>query len=118
MRKQFPDFVNAGRHIEGKYRSKPGDPYGLFDIRHPVTGSKFRVMVGWDDEWEHVSVSKSHRCPTWDEMCWVKWLFWHDDETVVQYHVPAADHINCHPFCLHLWRNRKRGFPMPPKQYV
>lgn len=42
--------------------------------------------------WEHVSVSVSgaRRCPTWEEMDAVKRLFWADDETVMQLHVPRT----------------------------
>lgn len=54
--------------------------------------------------WEHVSVSTKSRCPTWDEMAAVKKLFWRDDEMVIQLHLPLAEHVNIHPYCLHLWR--------------
>src|ERR1700722_9587657 len=54
--------------------------------------------------WDHVSVSLGRRCPTWDEMCWVKRLWFDDHETVIQYHPAAANYVNNHSFCLHLWR--------------
>ena len=54
--------------------------------------------------WEHVSVSRKDRCPTWEEMCQVKDLFWDDEDVVMQFHVPSKDHVNNHPYCLHLWR--------------
>ena len=54
--------------------------------------------------WEHVSVSRKDRCPTWEEMCQVKGMFWDDEDVVMQFHVPAKDHVNNHPYCLHLWR--------------
>lgn len=34
--------------------------------------------------WEHVSVSRRDRCPTWGEMCQVKDLFWGSQDCVVQ----------------------------------
>jgi hypothetical protein len=37
-------------------------------------------------------------------MAFVKRLFFRDDETAMQLHVPASDHVNQHPYCLHLWR--------------
>ena len=46
-------------------------------------------------------------------MCLVKDLFWSEHETVVQFHVPASDHVNNDPFCLHLWRWRGGEFPCP-----
>ena len=69
-------------------------------------------------EWEHVSVSLPTRCPTWDEMCKIKEIFFSDDETVVQYHPRKQDYVNIHRFCLHLWRLKNGTFPVPPKELV
>lgn len=55
-------------------------------------------------DWEHVSVSIADRCPTWEEMCFIKDLFWGDDDLVVQMHPPKSDYVNNHLYCLHLWR--------------
>lgn len=68
--------------------------------------------------WEHVSVSWPDRCPTWPEMHSLKCLFWADDECVVQYHPPQDDYVNCHPFCLHLWRPIGVELPRPPAELV
>src|SRR5512137_2167166 len=54
--------------------------------------------------YEHVSVSTHSRCPTWEEMCFIKDLFWDEEDCVIQYHPPKSEYINCHPTCLHLWR--------------
>ena len=64
--------------------------------------------------WEHVSVSLEKRCPTWEEMAFVKDLFWLPTETVMQLHVPEADHKNLHPFTLHLWKPKDHEIPRPP----
>ena len=63
--------------------------------------------------WEHVSVSTPSRVPNWDEMCFVKNLFWSADDVVVQFHPAAADYVNHHPYCLHLWRPNGINFPTP-----
>jgi hypothetical protein len=74
--------------------------------------------------WEHVSVrartkgAKEDRCPTWEEMCFVKRLFWKDDETVIQYHPPEENYINDHSAVLHLWRPIQAAIPMPPEILV
>lgn len=68
--------------------------------------------------WEHVSVSLSTRCLTWDEMCYIKSLFWSGDEAVMQLHVPVSEHINNHPYTLHLWRPLESEIPLPPSIYV
>ena len=61
--------------------------------------------------WEHVSVSADGRCPTWDEMCWVKDLFWTEDECTMQLHPPKSDYVNCHPHCLHIMEAHRDDDP-------
>ncbi len=90
---------------------------GAFAIPMPK-GRKMFAMSGDGLGWEHVSVSFPDRCPTWAEMCKVKELFWDDDDTVIQYHPPKSDYVNCHPFCLHLWRPVGIGLPRPPSIMV
>ena len=68
--------------------------------------------------WEHVSVSLKHRCPNWQEMCFVKDLFWSEDELVVQFHPPRSDYVNHHPYCLHLWRPLDGHIRTPPSIFV
>lgn len=65
-------------------------------------------------QWEHVSVSLPDRCPTWEEMCKIKALFWDDDDCVMQLHPPRADWVNNHSYCLHLWRPADAEIPRPP----
>jgi hypothetical protein len=68
--------------------------------------------------WEHVSVSLSNRCPNWPEMCFVKDLFWEDEEIVFQLHPSKSEWINNYPYCLHLWRNVGIDPPTPPGIFV
>ena len=68
--------------------------------------------------WEHVSVSRRDRCPTWEEMCQIKALFWDEEDCVVQFHPPASEYVNNHPRCLHLWRQIGSEFPMPDSLLV
>lgn len=76
------------------------------------------IIASWGMGWDHVSVSVDGRIPTWDEMCWVKKLFWNKEETVIQYHPSEKDYINNHPFCLHLWKPQKQTIPQPPSILV
>jgi hypothetical protein len=80
-------------------------------LRH---NQEVRVIASDGLGWEHVSVSRSDRCPTWDEMCQIKDLFWDEDDCVVQYHPPKEDWVNNHPNCLHLWRPIGVEVPRPP----
>ena len=68
--------------------------------------------------WEHVSVSRQERCPTWEEMCKVKALFWDEEDCVVQYHPPKSEYVNRHPYCLHLWRPTLERLPRPNPKLV
>ncbi len=71
--------------------------------------------------WEHVSVSSLYRCPTWDEMKAVKELFWHDEETVIQFHPRKSAYVSVHPYTLHLWRNVepfKSDYELPPSYLI
>ena len=95
-----------------------GKLYGAFLI--PCPGAKLHVISSGESHtnmpWEHVSVSVYgvERCPTWDEMSLVKDLFWLPTETVVQFHPPRSKHINHHKFCLHLWRDVRVNYELPP----
>lgn len=74
---------------------------------------KLRIIASWGEGWEHVSVSHRTRCPLYDEMAYIARHFW-PDQAAMQLHVPASDHINCHPFCLHWWRPIAQEIPRPP----
>lgn len=64
--------------------------------------------------WEHVSVTIDRkRTPPWEVMCYVKSLFWDEEDTVLQYHPPKSDYVNFHPYCLHLWRPTEMEIPVP-----
>ena len=89
---------------------------GLFLFK--LNGVQMRVICSDMMGWEHVSVSTATRCPTWEEMCAVKDLFWDEDDCVVQFHPPKSDYVNMHPYTLHLWREVGREFRRPPSIMV
>ncbi len=76
------------------------------------------IIISDGKGWDHISVSCQDRCPTWDEMCKVKDIFFDVDECIMQLHPPKKDYINYHPFCLHLWRPHFTEIPMPPKDMI
>lgn len=93
----------------------PGDEgNGCFKVKSPIDNGELRVLASSGMGWDHVSVSRANRCPNWPEMEHVKHLFFRDNETAMQLHVPPSDHINCHPHCLHLWRPQDAEIPRPP----
>ena len=76
------------------------------------------IIASWGEGWEHVSVSLRNRCPTWEEMCRVKDIFWGEDECVVQFHPPKSEYVNLHTYCLHLWKKIGEKADLPPKEFV
>ncbi len=95
-----------------------GDNYGWFQIRLHPSSPVLRILVSdafEQYEFEHVSVSLAHRCPTWEEMCKVKELFFDEEDQVIQYHPPKSEYVNQMKFCLHLWRFTKGRIPFPNK---
>ncbi len=76
------------------------------------------VIFSNGGDWEHVSVSRRSKTPSYEDMDWIKRQFWDDDQCVMQLHVPVDDHVNCHPNCLHLWRPTDSEIPRPPSIMV
>lgn len=93
-----------------------GDDGGAFKI--PFEGRKLYVVASSGLGWDHVSVSLEQRCPNWREMSCIKHLFFDDNEVVMQLHVDKKDHINLHPYCLHLWKPHYLDIPLPPNFMV
>jgi hypothetical protein len=89
---------------------------GCFKLR--VGEAELAIIVSTGGGWDHISVSLRDRMPSWEEMEAVKRRFFQDDETAMQLHVPPADHINCHPHVLHLWRPQFAQIPRPPASFV
>ena len=81
-------------------------------------GITLRIIASWGGGWEHVSVNGPNRCPTWEEMCFVKDLFWKPNEWVIQYHPASTDYINLNNNVLHLWKPTNQVIPKPPKIFV
>jgi len=54
--------------------------------------------------WEHVSVSLPGRPPFWDEMHFIKDMFFDGEDVVYQLHPKKSEYVNLHPNCLHLWK--------------
>lgn len=98
MRQEYSEIIERGRVVDGPYASNPQDRHGVFRLIRPPMRKYLNVIASdgsyWQDAglpwpvWEHVSVSLPDRCPTWEEMCWVKSLFFEDEECVLQFHPP------------------------------
>lgn len=111
---------------------------GFFVIpHHKIALYWFQCQVSDGMGWGHVSVSlikevnvqhtkgkakwvkeRVERCPTWEEMCYIKSLFFDDEESVMQLHPPKSQWVNNHPYCLHLWKPFENEIPLPLKIMV
>lgn len=90
-----------------------GEP-GAFLVKD-YKNTKIFVVASDRLGWDHVSVSLSDRCPTWEEMCYIKNIFWLPESWVMQLHPPVKDNISTCDTCLHLWApNSGRTIPIPP----
>jgi len=113
-------------HVPEKYRYKDvtnarciGTNNGIFIVRSVRFKFPFKVIASDGDGWEHVSVSTKVRTPTWEEMCFIKDLFWDDEDWVIQFHPASDNHINLHPHCLHLWRKENTNdYTQKPPLYM
>ncbi len=122
MRAITHPILEATRERSGRWASDPRHGNnGMFHVR-AKSGVLLRILANDADAcpmgWEHVSVSSEHRCPSWEEMCFVKDLFWNDDEVVFQLHPAKENYVNRAKYCLHMWRNAKMPVPLPPREYV
>lgn len=118
MRVQIIDRLEAGRVQHGQFASAPGSgPCGLFFVQGPC-GCKLQIAALVRPGWEHVSVSTPRRCPNWEEMCFVKDLFWDEEECVMQLHPPSSQYVNNSRYCLHLWKPIRENIPTPPASFI
>lgn len=118
------DIAEKARVTSGDFASNRGDTFGHFRLMAPSGAFLFVIAAdGLETRFDHVSVSvqrekdgspRQDRCPTWEEMCWVKGLFWEPEECVIQYHPPASKYVNRHPFVLHMWKPLVWAVETPP----
>jgi hypothetical protein len=109
---------DRGRIMTGRFASRDGDNFGAFFIASPDRRERAPLKIiasdGRDDSGEIDIACLPHRCPTWEEMCHVKGIFWAAEDAVMQLHPPASENISNHSYCLHLWRPTQQAIPMPP----
>lgn len=117
MKEKFSDLLEKHREqLIGYPETKKGDKQGYFRIKK--NGNLYHCIVSSGMDWDHVSVTlDKNRMPTWDEMCFIKSLFWDDDEAVIQIHPKKTDYVNFHKQCLHLWKYQG-DFPLPDSLMV
>lgn len=106
--------ANRWRVKHGKWSSDETYGWnGCFLV--PLEGDLWHVMIGDGMGWRHLSVTNAQRkmLPTYQVMCRLRAAFFGDDAWVVQFHAPPDEHINDHPWCLHLWESIDAEMPHP-----
>ena len=106
---------NTQVQITENIKTVSGDVHGVMgflNLRNCKKTMSFMATIDDDNgkKWEHVSVhiqGQEREMPTWDDMCRIKDIFWHDHEEVHQIHPAKANYV--HKFgdlenILHLWR--------------
>ena len=117
--RQRGDVVDVTEEHHARMQKRIGQPIHrtALDGAFFVDGRIF-VMASTGHGWEHVSVSLETRCPTWQEMDEIKRIFFLPHEAAIQIRPPEEDHVDCHPYCLHLWAPVKGKMRLPPKSLV
>jgi len=111
-----PELI--GKRVSGLDRDYPDDwRFGHYVLSGPCN-RELGIVTSKGEGWDHVSVSTSSRCPNWQEMCFVKNLFWTEEELVIQYHPPKSVYLNCNPHVLHMWKPQHAEIPMPPRWMI
>lgn len=115
-------------HVPNKDRIKSGtfasdDTFGnngMFVFSKELT--TYFIIASDGGGWEHVSVHcviNGKECtPSWDDMCFIKSIFWDEDDCIVQYHPAKSEYVNMHKHTLHLWKQINDVFPIPNKNMI
>ena len=94
-----------------RYATDGGD----YIFKSPVDGRPIEVTAETKNGWDHVSVRRKDRPPTWHEMQFIAFKFFADNEYAVQYHIPHSKEVPgiVDTYTLHWWHNRDGMMPVP-----
>jgi hypothetical protein len=113
---KLPEKFRKHNSVNDEFATRGGGHFVVSSIKFK---QQLNVVASVEEGWEHVSVSLGNRCPTWDEMCFVKGLFWDDEDVAIQFHPAKSEYVNFHPFALHLWRKEgTNDFVDKPEVYL
>ena len=122
MKTTMPAEIERCRVTSGPLQSNPSYGFnGAFALRRGTIC--YLLIISDGGGWDHVSVQvvergKKRRLPTWEEMTWIKDLFFDAEEPVIQYHPPRSQYVDVNPWVLHLWRPQCAEIPVPPVRFV
>lgn len=88
--------------------NSPAGDLNYFLVKYNNVSLKVAVSHDFDGKitWEHVSVmpAKGKRLPSYQEMNFIKMLFWEPEDEVIHFFPKESEHCNLVDNCLHLWR--------------
>lgn len=73
----------------------------------PYLKFRFNVLACVEPNgWGHVSVTLANnsRIPKWEEMCFIKDMFFDAEDLCIQMHPKKSQYVNLHDKCLHIWQ--------------
>lgn len=94
------------------------EPFGPTGYVYDTFGRGGRVIVtdsplpGSEEVWRHASISWAHEMPKYAHLTMLHRAVW-PNGWAYQVFAPPSDHINIHPYALHLW-GRPDGSPVLP----
>lgn len=107
--------IKKTRNLLIEIEGRDGFGGSYYDVK---TNKTLNFIFSWGCGFEHLSVSTPSKCPTWEQMCTMKEIFWQDDEVCMQLHPKKSEYVNNHNYCLHIWRPIDKEIPTPPSIMV
>lgn len=110
------------RRVMGPAEWLPPDPFGPDGWRMLHRDGDGAVIATCAEEsatvdtlWAHASISRRDRIPTYDDLKLLhRAVFFRGPGWAYQVFAPASEHVNIHPYTLHLW-GRLDGTPVLPE---
>ena len=90
-----------------KRAAMPGFPTRFVEMGEDPTYRLMVIITGAEEadgkRWIHVSMSRPGELPSYQDMCVVKEVFIGSKRKAIQVFPASDEHVNIHPYCLHLW---------------
>ena len=78
-----------------------------------ITHGTFKDPNGVTGDWIHASIARRDSMPTYEDLVALHFAVWGDKGWAYQVFAPQTEHVNIHPYALHLW-GKPDGAPILP----
>lgn len=110
------DILGIRRRLD-RTEWEPPEPFGPdgWRLQSAVDAGSVIVTVAEHDgvEWIHASIAWARHMPSYDDLVLLHSAVWARRGYAYQVFVPEPEHVNIHPYALHLW-GRLDGKPALP----